>query len=109
MQSLGYEVVEAEDGEAGLKKAEELMPNLVVTNVKMPKMDGVQMMRKIKENPKTKNIPVFLLTAFGDPEPDAYKRDLLAAKEMGFTDFVLKTSTLDAIVARIEKALSEEK
>ncbi len=101
LQTCGYEVVEAEDGETGLKKAEELTPNLIVTNVKMPKMDGVQMMLRLKENPKTKAIPVFLLTAFGDPEPKIYARDLLDAKKMGFSDYMVKIFPLDDIIERI--------
>ena len=56
-------VISAFDGESGLKKALSEMPDLVILDVRMPGMDGFSVCRSIKDNPKTKDIPVILLTA----------------------------------------------
>ena len=106
LRALGSTVVEATDGEEGLKRAKELMPDLIITNVKMPIMDGVTMTKMIKEDPKTKNIPVFLLTAFGDPGSEVYEKDVLTAQELGFTDYMVKAFPLEKIVERIKHLLA---
>lgn len=95
-------VIEAENGEAAYTKAKELKPDLILMDVKMPKMDGVAALMKIKEDPDVKDIKVVLLTAFGDPRPEIYKIDQRFAKEVGAFEYVLKTEDLDAVVARVK-------
>ena len=58
-----YTVVEAEDGEKGLQLAEELIPDLVVSDIMMPKMDGYELCKELKSNIKTNHIPIILLNS----------------------------------------------
>ena len=62
----GYEVVTANDGEQGLAKALEFKPDLILLDVMMPKMNGFEMLKGLKNNQQTKNTPVILLTNVGE-------------------------------------------
>ncbi len=64
--SKGYEVVYAEDGEKGLKKAVEIQPFAITLDVLLPKKDGWSVLKELKENPQTKDIPVILISIMGD-------------------------------------------
>ena len=59
----GYEVESAYNGEDGLAKARTIKPDLIVLDVKMPKLDGYKVCENLKEDPEFKNIPVIMLTA----------------------------------------------
>jgi len=103
LQNQGFELLEAENGEEALAKAASCAPDLIVLDGMMPKKSGFEACRELKENPKTSAIPVILLTAIAqvDPQHDWAKetpadkymakpfqmRDLLAAIEslMGVT------------------------
>src|ERR1051326_3784098 len=65
LEALGYEVVPAHDGEAALQKVAEGKPDLVLLDVMMPKMDGFEVLRRLKADPETAPIPVIMLTARG--------------------------------------------
>ena len=64
--SKGYDVVYAEDGEQGLKKAIEVQPFAITLDVLLPKKDGWTVLKELKENEKTKNIPVIIISIIGD-------------------------------------------
>jgi len=63
LEAAGHTVAEAGDGEEGIKTAQALIPDLVIMDVMMPKVDGRAACRTLKADPKTKNIPVVMLTA----------------------------------------------
>ena len=63
--ALGYEVVTAPDGEAALRRIAEEKPDLVLLDVMMPKMDGFELLRRLKADPETEQITVIMLTARG--------------------------------------------
>ncbi len=63
LEKAGHVVSEASNGEDGIRLSEELAPHLVLLDVMMPKVDGLQVCRQIKTNPKTEKIPVIMLTA----------------------------------------------
>lgn len=63
LEAEGYQVLTAYDGIAGLKKAEEEDPDLLILDVVMPGMDGYAVCERMKASPRTRNIPVIMLTA----------------------------------------------
>jgi CheY-like chemotaxis protein len=63
LENEGYEVFTAEDGVVGLAAVEAHQPDLVVTDVMMPRMDGFEMMRRLRSNPQTRFIPVIIQSA----------------------------------------------
>jgi DNA-binding response OmpR family regulator len=65
LKALGYEVTPAHDGEAALRRIAESQPDLVLLDVMMPKMDGFEVLRRLKSDPATAQIPVIMLTARG--------------------------------------------
>src|SRR5438105_2256907 len=63
--ALGYEVLPAHDGEAALRQVAEAVPDLILLDVTMPKMDGFAVLRRLKADPEGARIPVIMLTARG--------------------------------------------
>lgn len=63
LQKEGYEVATASTGKEALEKVSEFSPDLIVMDVMMPEMDGFEALKKLKENPATREIPVIMLTA----------------------------------------------
>jgi two-component system alkaline phosphatase synthesis response regulator PhoP len=92
----GYEVVTAADGEEALAKARHEKPDIIVLDIMMPKMDGYEACRKLKSDPKTKDIPVILLTAKG--------RDIdrKLGSEAGADDYVVKPFSPGRLIERVE-------
>ena len=108
LKNSGFDVLIANDGDEGVQKAEELMPDLILMDVKMPNLDGVQSMIKLKENKKTKDIKIVFLTAFGDPQPDIYNNDKRFAEELGAFDYLLKTQDLEEILEKVKELISKK-
>ncbi len=96
----GYEPCEALDGTEGLAKAEVLLPNVILLDVRMPGIDGYEVCQGLKENPATKAIPVIFVTAVQDSELNrlAYK--------VGAAACLTKPFRHEALVAVIEAALA---
>lgn len=63
LQMSNYEVIEAEDGESGIRLAEEKLPSLIICDIRMPDISGFQVLRQLKKNSKTDSIPVLAVTA----------------------------------------------
>jgi DNA-binding response OmpR family regulator len=92
----GYEVVTAADGEEALTKARDEKPDIIVLDIMMPKMDGYEACRKLKSDPKTKDIPVILLTAKGRDV------DRKLGSEAGADDYVVKPFSPGRLIERVE-------
>ena len=84
MEKGGYSVRLARNGREALEAMEHRKPTIVVTDIMMPEMDGLQLCRKIKEDERFREIPVILLTALSDPE------DILRGLECGADNFITK-------------------
>lgn len=65
LKASGYEVIPAPDGQEGVDKAQEFRPDLILLDIIMPKIDGYEVCKTLKTNPKTKNIPIVIFTASG--------------------------------------------
>jgi two-component system alkaline phosphatase synthesis response regulator PhoP/two-component system response regulator VicR len=63
LERAGYKVITAQDGKEGLQKAQQEKPDLIVLDVMMPYMDGFEVLKHLKKDPETRNIPVIMLTA----------------------------------------------
>ncbi|MEQ8192762.1 MAG: response regulator [Candidatus Eremiobacterota bacterium] len=63
MSKIGYDITIVDNGADAVQKSVELQPDVILMDIMMPKMDGIQATLKIKTNPKTKHIPIIMLTA----------------------------------------------
>lgn len=95
-----YDVVTASDGGEGLEKVQQCRPDLIVTDSIMPGVDGFALLRRLRENPATRLIPVIMLTSgdFRDPE---YQRS-----EFQPDAFVTKSVALGPLLYRVGKLLN---
>jgi CheY-like chemotaxis protein len=85
LEKEGYNVIDANSGERALEYAVgENIPDLIILDIMMPKMDGYEVIRKLRESDVTKHIPVIFLTA------KAQKKDVLKGIEAGGNDYVVK-------------------
>lgn len=100
LQNQGFELVEAENGEEALAKVESAAPDLIVLDGMMPKLTGFDACRRLKENPKTRSIPVILLTAVPQTDPT---RDW--KKEAPADRFMAKPFQMKDLLATIESLL----
>lgn len=97
----GYDVSIAINGEEALALIRKQKPDLVLLDVMMPKMNGVETLKILKGDSKTKNIPVIILTNLGD-NPDDVKK----AKELGALDYLVKAHVpLKKLAETISEAL----
>jgi len=102
-----YEPIVAKDGEEGLQLATAHLPDLIISDIMMPKLDGYGVLKALKENPLTENIPLIFLTA------KAEKTDYRHSMDLGADDYLSKPFTpeeiLNAVTARLEKKLVVER
>lgn len=104
LQREGFVVITAKNGMEGFILAKEKKPDLILLDLKMPVMDGVETLMKLKEDPVTKDIKVVFLTAFGDPKHEI-EIDAKYAKEVGAVDFLKKGMELGVFLQEIKKYL----
>jgi adenylate cyclase len=105
--ALGYEVVTASDGEEALARVAALLPDLILLDIMMPKIDGLEVVRRLKANGALPFIPVILVTARASPA------DVVAGLDAGGDDYLTKPIDHGALVARVRamlriKALHDE-
>jgi CheY-like chemotaxis protein len=98
----GYEVDTAPNGEEGLQHLEAERPDLVILDVMMPGIDGLEACRRIKSNPETRHIPVVLFTALSRTD------DVESGRAAGANRFINKPFSLIGLGAVIRSFLSED-
>jgi class 3 adenylate cyclase/CheY-like chemotaxis protein len=99
LESLGYEVVVAVDGEQALAQVAATLPDLVLLDIMMPKVDGLEVVRRMKADATLPFIPVILVTAKATP------RDVVAGLDAGGDDYLTKPIDHGALVARVRAML----
>lgn len=97
----GYDVQLAGDGEAGVREIKAVLPDMVLLDILLPKKDGFAVLKEIKQDAKTKHIPVIMLTNLGQ------KDDVDKGLELGAKDYLIKAHFMPSeVVEKVKKYLS---
>src|SRR5215813_724147 len=102
LKGAGYEVLVATDGQDGLLKAETKSPDLVVLDLMLPVVDGLDVCRRLRAQPATREIPIIMLTA------KAEESDEIVGFSLGADDYVTKPFSVKVLLERI-KALQRRR
>ncbi len=95
IKSMGCEPVLAENGQKALSLAKEIRPDLVLTDISMPGMNGFELCKSLKLNKNTKEIPVIFISAFDEPE------DIVDGLKLGGEDYITKPFIREVVQARV--------
>lgn len=95
IREMGWKPVLAESGEAAMEAVRESIPQLVLSDISMPGMDGYELCQRLKSNEKTRNIPVIFISAFDHPE------DVVKGLALGGADYITKPFVPKIVQARV--------
>lgn len=99
----GYDVYTASDGLEALGVLEEVTPNLILSDIMMPNMNGYEFFEKVKSNPAWNTMPFIFLTAKMERE------DVIRGKKLGADDYLTKPVDIDELIASIQGKLQRSK
>ena len=97
-----YDIVPALNGFEGLTKAQEVSPDLILTDIMMPIMDGIKFFNSLKKNPETASIPVVAITSFVERHP------LKSLLSVGFKDVICKPFNKEDVIRTVQSLLGDE-
>jgi diguanylate cyclase (GGDEF)-like protein len=100
LQMAGWEVRTADDGEAGLAAVDSYQPDLIITDVMMPRMDGYELVRRVRANPLTRFIPIIIQTALRRDAQDERR-----GAEVGALGYIVDPTDIDLLLARARTLL----
>ena len=100
LKAMGYSVFQATDGNEVMAAVQSYLPDLILLDVSMPKMDGFTALGMLKNDPRTKTIPVIMITAKGHPD------DLDTARNLGALDYINKPWSNGEVELRVQWALT---
>ena len=103
LRFAGHEVTAASNGAEAVEQVEKVMPDLIMLDVRMPKMTGYEACEHIKKQPATKHIPVIFLSAKGQDT------EVRTGMEAGATDYILKPFSPDKLTERVAEILAKHK
>lgn len=98
-ETEGFECFCAYEGETGLNMAKELMPDLIILDVMMPKINGYKISRLLKYDNKYKDIPIIMITARSQDE------DKVIGEETGVNEYITKPFEMDFVIGRVKSYL----
>lgn len=99
LRKEGFDVIKAENGEDGIQMAKEHNPDLVLLDIMMPKMDGIEVCDLMKKDPRLKQIPIIFLTARGDEKTE------VEGLNKGGDDYITKPISTTKLISRIKAVL----
>lgn len=99
LEAAGFEIRAAADGQSGLDVAREMRPDLVILDLMLPGIDGLEICRRLKKNPGTSQTPVIMLTAKGE------EVDRIVGLELGADDYVVKPFSPRELMLRVKAIL----
>ena len=99
LETCGYEVIEAVDGQQALDKLEESMPDLVLLDIQMPVLDGYAVIRQLRQTPRLAGLKILALTAY------AMQGDREKVLEAGFDGYLTKPIDMAALTKQIQQLL----
>ncbi|GAI20713.1 unnamed protein product [marine sediment metagenome] len=104
LRDADFDVMQAFDGEEGLKLVRSKKPDLVLLDIILPKKDGFEVLEELKKSPDTRNIPVIILTMIGKDE------DIKKGLQLGANDYIVKSQhAIAEIVEKIKDFFGEER
>lgn len=99
----GYQVTRVMSGEKALQSVDDAPPNLILLDLMLPEIDGLEVCRRLKREPETATIPIVMLTAKGE------ESDIVAGLELGADDYITKPFSPKVLIARIRAVLRRNK
>src|SRR5436305_271685 len=99
LRAHGYDILQAADGEEALSATHKHLPDLILLDIMMPKIDGIEVCRRIKSDPTLPFTPIILVTAKSDG------KDVVAGLEAGADEYLTKPLDQPALVARVKSVL----
>ena len=105
LKSSGFEVIEAENGRDAVDKIKSNLPDLVLMDVNMPEMSGVEALLNIRKDPQLAGIKIVFLTNYGEPQKEVAWLDEKFARDIGAIDYIKKSQDLDKLVSDVRALL----
>jgi two-component system phosphate regulon response regulator PhoB len=99
LEKEGYAVVLAQDGDEALVAVDEKLPDLIVLDWMLPKVSGIEVCRRLRQRPETRNVPIIMLTARGE------ESDRIRGLDTGADDYVVKPVSMSELAARVRAVL----
>ncbi|MFH1957221.1 MAG: response regulator transcription factor [bacterium] len=100
LRRAGFEILSASDGEEGVRKLL-LKPDLIITDIMLPKMGGLEVIEKIKDNADTRKVPILILSALGQEE------FVSAALKKGADEYIIKPFSTGFLTAEVKRLLAQ--
>lgn len=100
LEKEGFKVIHFLNGESVVDTVSKILPDIVILDVMMPIQDGISILKEIKASPKTKHIPVVILSAKGQ------EKDIIKGMEIGASDYISKPFSPSELIVRIKRILS---
>ena len=102
LKAEGFAVDTAKDGEEALAKATSSKPNMILLDIMMPKINGLEVLKRLRAQPTTKDIPVIVLTAL------IQDREKMESITQGADDYIVKSETMPGdVIAKVKKVLEK--